>query len=367
MIGRLDRHLLGEVLRPTAATLLFLFQLLFAMQLLRGTDLLFGAGARATDLLWLVVCSAPHFVVLAAPIAFLVGVLVGLGRLAEDRELTALAALGMSPLRLLPAPMLLAAALSLLGVVLASEAEPLGIRALRLQAAELIERNLRGEIRPGTFFDGLAGLTVYAGGASVDGGWSQVLVHDDRDPSAPLLLLAREGHLDPLGNGGLALELGQGELHGSRAGDEQYAQAVFAGATFEVALDLGRLRKGALRASREESTSAELEAAIDDAQRKGAPRPADLATTLARRTALPFAPLFLGLVAVPLASGLKRQARAGGAAWATAAFAAYYVVARLGQQWGDTGRVPPWFAANLANLLFALLGLALLARAGRRP
>ena len=41
----------------------------------------------------LILYLAPHFLVMALPIAFLLAILLGLGRLAEDRELTALQAL----------------------------------------------------------------------------------------------------------------------------------------------------------------------------------------------------------------------------------------------------------------------------------
>ena len=44
---RVHRYLSGELIRPLAASLLFLFQLLFAVQLLRGSEVIFGSSMRA--------------------------------------------------------------------------------------------------------------------------------------------------------------------------------------------------------------------------------------------------------------------------------------------------------------------------------
>src|SRR6185312_8640057 len=113
---RLHRYLASEIVRPLLAALLLLFQLLFALQLLRGTDLVFGAGATAADVGRIALDLAPHFVAMAMPIAFLLGTLIGLGRLAEDRELLALGASGVDPFVLLPVPLLLAGLLAVLGL-----------------------------------------------------------------------------------------------------------------------------------------------------------------------------------------------------------------------------------------------------------
>src|SRR5262249_51232320 len=54
-------------------------------------------SAPPKEVAWLVLLSLPWIVVLTVPMAFLLGVLIGLGRLAADSELTALSACGAGP------------------------------------------------------------------------------------------------------------------------------------------------------------------------------------------------------------------------------------------------------------------------------
>ncbi len=100
----LARYLLKELLVPLVVWVAFLFLLLFVMQFLRGTEVLLGSAVTLGDIGRLILYLAPHFLVMALPIAFLLAILLGLGRLSEDRELTALQALGISPTQLLAGP-----------------------------------------------------------------------------------------------------------------------------------------------------------------------------------------------------------------------------------------------------------------------
>jgi lipopolysaccharide export system permease protein len=361
-MGRIHRLLLSEIARPFGAALLFLFQLLFAMQLLRGTDVLFGSSVSAADIFRIALWLTPHFVVMALPIAFLIGVLLGLGRLAEDRELLALSACGVSPLVLLPVPVGLGLALAAGALGLGWSIEPDGLLAVRVQAGSMLRKNLQGDIQAGVFFDDLSGLTLYA--EKVEPGttrWAHVLVHDDRDPRAPLLLLAQHGRLLAGDEGALGLQLEDGLVHRSaQVGSADYDLMHFERADLGVGLGDQLKRKNAFKPSRDELSLPELYAQAQASQERG------LWLSLQRRLATPLAPLALALVAVPLGASLRKAARSQGFAAAAAAFALYYVLGRLGQQWGEKGALGPLLAAQLPNLLFAAAGLGLWLRARRR-
>jgi lipopolysaccharide export LptBFGC system permease protein LptF len=71
------------------------------------------------------------------------------------------------------------------------------------------------------------------------------------------------------------------------------------------------------------------------------------------------------LLAVPIAS-LRRGGRASGYAVSILSIVGYYALLRLGEGLGHDGILPPWLAANLANLAAAALAAALLAVLARR-
>ncbi len=141
-IPRLDRSLVLEILGPFLASLVFLSGLLLALQMLRGIDVVLGAGVRLLDLARVLGCLAPHFLTMAMPVSFLFALLLVMGRWSEDREVLALAAVGMAPWRLWLAPLALALVIGGVGVVLGHGPEPRGLASLRQNVNQLIKRNM---------------------------------------------------------------------------------------------------------------------------------------------------------------------------------------------------------------------------------
>src|SRR4029077_3598155 len=72
-------------------------------------DFFVRRSATLGEVVWLVVLSLPWIVVLTLPMAFLLGVLIGIGRLSGDSEVIALRACGVGP-GAIARPALLAAA-----------------------------------------------------------------------------------------------------------------------------------------------------------------------------------------------------------------------------------------------------------------
>ena len=131
----LRRYLLREIVAPFLAWTALLCVLFFVMAFLRGTEFLLGSAVTLTDFARFTVSLMPQFVVLAIPVALLLAILLGLGRLSEDRELTAMQALGVAPSSFFRAPVVLGVVLSGVMLTLAMTLQPWGMRSLRLIAA----------------------------------------------------------------------------------------------------------------------------------------------------------------------------------------------------------------------------------------
>ena len=180
----LDRYLAREILLPMAAGLLFLTQLLLATQLLSQASILFGAGVSLLDVGQVILYLLPYFFGFVLPVAFLLGVVLGVSRLAGDREVVAMGAAGLSPLRLLRVPLLLSLGTAALGLWLALYLEPAGMRAVRVLMNEIVKRNVTSEVRAGTFYDQIPDYTLYAEGVD-EGGWSRRLPVQPASALAP--------------------------------------------------------------------------------------------------------------------------------------------------------------------------------------
>jgi lipopolysaccharide export system permease protein len=350
---------------PFAVWLTFLFLLLLVMQLLRGSDTLLGSAANLGFFLKLIGFLSPHFLVMAVPIAFLLALLLGLGRLMEDREVVALNALGVSPRELLQLPFLMGALLGAGLFVLAASADPWGQTHVKKVIAELVKKNVMGDVKPGIFYEDLTNLTLYVQKVDLKAGkWSNVLVHDDRDPRAPLLVLAHEGTVDPKGPGAsLAMALRSGEVHRAEQSGTDYTVLTFDHGQLNVGVGETLFRKDRFRSPKDELTPAELWQTARQAKAAGEdPRP--FLTAFFLRLNQLFTPLSFALLAGPLALA-RRQGRGSSYFFALLGYVLYYVLTRAFEGWGSMGRIPPWLAGAGTNLLFASLGLWLLRRVTR--
>lgn len=361
-----DRYLAREILLPFGAGLVFLTQLLLATQLLAQADVLFGSGVSVADVAAVVVAMMPHFLGYVLPIAFLLGAVIGVGRLAEDREVIALGAAGISPARLVRVPLLLGVGTAAAGLWLSLSVEPAGLAAARIRLNEIVKRNVTNDVRPGIFYEQIPGYTLYAERVH-DGRWDNVLISDRSDPEAPVLALAREGRLEPVGAGQeMRLVLGGGELHREDASTDDYVTAAFRRAEVVVGLGTALTDRNRLARSAKELTVAATEERIRLALEKGdAAEARRFQGYLHRRLAQPLAVIPFALLALPLGAS-RRSGRAFSLVATILAVVAQYVLMRGGEVLAQKGALPAALALQIPTVVLSAVALLLVAAQARR-
>jgi lipopolysaccharide export system permease protein len=363
-VSLFDRYLAREILLPFAAGLVFLTQLLLATQILARAEVLFGSGVSPADVAAVTLALLPHFVGYVLPVAFLLGVTVGLARLAEDREVVALGAAGISPLRLVRVPLALGLAVGALGVGSALWLEPATLDLARLRLNEIVKKNVRNDVRAGTFFDGIPGYTVYA--ERVRGGeWENVLLHDRSTPDAPVLVVASGGRLEPVGMGEeMQLALGGGEIHREDLGSRDYLVAGYRRATLTIGLGRALTDRAQVGVANALPLSAAI-AAARPAPGRSAEEVRYAAAALHRRIAAPLATIPFALLAVPLGAS-RRGGRAFAAGAALLAVLAHYLLLRGGEVLAVSGALPAVLALQIPLLGLGGLAVVLLSLLARR-
>jgi LPS export ABC transporter permease LptG/LPS export ABC transporter permease LptF len=301
------------------------------------------------------------------PMSVLVGILIGLSRLAADSEITAMRASGMgvwSFLRVLSIFVLGAWLLALLNGIYV---------APRSQAALAhLEDRLKGsqvsfEIQPRVFYEGFPRIVLYvqdvksAQGAAV---WKGVFMADLSDASNPKITLAKEGIVVSEGPDRLHLHLVDGSQHDTDPKKpDQYQIITFQQTDIPIELPSTGNKPDELLPATLLDTGALLRKASNS----------DPVTArwylieFHRRFALPTACLVLALVGIPLGLSSKKSGKSGGFVLTILLVFTYYVVSLVGVSLARQGRVSPWLGAWLADFAFLALGLFLLFRAEKRP
>jgi LPS export ABC transporter permease LptG/LPS export ABC transporter permease LptF len=212
----LGRYVFREILTSAVLGTLLATFVIF----LNGSKELFGlllgaGGAGAKTITELFALAIPPVLPTTIPFGVLVGILIGLGRMASDGEIVAMRAAGVSSRKVI-APVLLFAAL---GTVMAGYASlrltPLSYRISTDLINQLLATQLSAEIQPRVFDEDFPDKILYVGdvrtGTTVV--WRNVFIADVTDPErrtsglggkadGPLVTVAREAIAisDPLNN-----------------------------------------------------------------------------------------------------------------------------------------------------------------------
>ena len=194
----LGRYVFREILSSSVlATVLATFVIF-----LQGSRMLFElvirSSARPETVLYLLALSMPPLLPLAIPFGALVGILVGLGRMSSDGEITAMRAAGI-PSRRLILPVL---ALALLGTLLAGAASirlnPLAARKWTEVVTKLAATQLTAEIQPRVFAEQFPNTILYVGDVRPTQGenvtiWRNVFMADVTPPDERRTGLGEQG------------------------------------------------------------------------------------------------------------------------------------------------------------------------------
>lgn len=358
LAGLIERYLTGEVLRTLMGVLLVLLVIFLSNQLVR-----FLADAAAGKLpgniiLALLALNGIKYLILLVPLSLYLAILLVLGRLYRDSEMTALAACGVGgtrlyrPIFLLAVPLALAQGAMALWLVPATEAYEYELIARARQDMEITA------VQPGRFQEGSAGRRVFYSEEIEDGTRLHgVFIHLRREGGAAALLSADGGHLetDPrTGERYLVLTDGYRYEGTPGAGDFRMVQYDSHGL---------RLRPPELAAPAEPPMDTRPSAAL-----WGAPEPA-AAAELQWRLSMPLGVLTLALLAVPIGRVDPRSGRFGRLFVAVLIYVAYVNLLALAQTWTERSAIPAALGLWWVHGLVVLLSVGLLMRqyGGWRP
>ena len=194
----LDRYVIREVMGPFALGVALLTFALVAGRLLKLTELVVNHGVKPVEVLGLIGYIMPGFLELTFPMAVLLGVLLGFGRMSNDQELTAARACGISLYRLAVPVMMVAIVVYAISSWFAFKVRPWANSNLAQQLYEITRTRTSAGLKEKVFNRNFPGIVLYVDQVSpADSSLSGVLISDERDPAQQNTIVARRGLLIP--------------------------------------------------------------------------------------------------------------------------------------------------------------------------
>jgi lipopolysaccharide export system permease protein len=349
----IDRYVAREVLAPFAVDVGLLTFALVTGKLLKLMDMVVNHGVSLSEVCGIIGYIMPAFLELTFPMAVLLGVLMGFGRMSSDQEMTAARACGVSLYRLAVPVMFVALGVYAVSSYFAFSLRPWANSNLRSKLYELSQTRTSAGLKEKIFNSNFPGLVVYVDEMSdVDSSLKGVMISDARDPHNQNTIIAKRGALLPDSkNKTITLRLYDGSIFGVEPQND--ATHVTSFKTYDLGVSPEETL-GVNDVEPDEMSYSVLRATIGSARAKGKPD-YDAETEMASKFTVPFATMLFALLGISL--GLK-PARGGHSerfGVSVALFFFYYSLMRVGETLAQRGKLNAYAAMSIPDLVFMAL------------
>jgi LPS export ABC transporter permease LptF/LPS export ABC transporter permease LptG len=367
-VRRIDRYIVSEIVGPMGLGFLVYTFILLLRFLFQSAEMIIRRGLPVAMVGKLLVVTLPNIVVLTLPMSLLFGILIAVGRLSSDSELTAMRSSGISLFSLYRPVLLVSGVFTAINVVLMIYILPWGNHSLQQIRLDIMTQTMSQQVEPRVFYQEWVGKSIYVFEAPPPGRrWkgvflaeaesatnqkNQVTVADwgeiKVDPSGERVVLALTNavrhtvDLNKPSNYEVSRHKELDVVLEDQFTTEQKAKISASKGVRELTMsELRRLRRNRF-APAETRNLAQVE--------------------LNKKFSIPFACIVFGLFALPLGINNRRGGKTSGFTISIGVIVVYYLLLNNGEEAAHYGKMAPWLAMWLPNLLLAAIGSYVLIR-----
>jgi len=350
----LFRYLISEILPPFFIGLLAFTFILLIGRMLKLIELVVTRGVSPLQIGKLFSLILPTFLEMTVPMAFLLAILLGLGRMSQDQELLAMKASGVSPTQILWPTIFVALVIAAMTLALTMFVRPAANFALKKEIYNIAKSRIGTALKEKVFNDDFPKILIYVEEIIPPGNTAQgVLIVDNRDNRREDIILGKVARIstDEETNS-LGLRLFDGSIYERDATRGGFSQTRFNIYDFKVGLEelVGPVRQR--ESGPKEMPLADLLSSIQTKQSRGTQAIAER-MELHQRISFGFVPLIFCLLGVSLTllPRTSRSNRSWGVMLCVFWLLAYYALLSFGKALGDKNVLHPIPAVWLPNLV----------------
>jgi LPS export ABC transporter permease LptG/LPS export ABC transporter permease LptF len=371
----ITRYILREVTsHALLGGALFTF-IIFMRDLGKILEFVVRDSASVGDVARIIAYTLPNALVVTIPMAVLVGILLGLSRLAADSEITAMRASGMGAIDFVRIVSIVSTIALFLGLINSLYLAPRAAAGLIALGESLKTSQASFEVQPRVFYEEFKDRVLYiqdvtpASGAAL---WHHVFLADLTEPANPHITTAEQaivvnGTPNTPDAQTIRLHLIDGGEHDTSSADpNQYNISTFNTTDVPIETEAPEdTHLGRVNTPIQALSLPQLWRAAKSVKSTNGREATVYRIEFNKRFSYPFACLVLMLVGVPLGISSKRGGKSTGFVLTILLVFTYYFLSSVGVAFAQSGKLSPFLGVWGANLLFATAGAILLYQMSR--
>ncbi len=349
----IDKYLLKEFLKPFGGNILIFSILVIIGRFFDKMQIFNNFQAHTRDVVFFIVLGLPYLLNLFLTVATLIAVMLSLGKLQQQGEITAMKGAGIATLRLYRPLLYCGVVISMFSLIGGLSFLPkINDMSRRIYRVNIKQEVIDSAVRDHIVAIGREGRRFTIGWLDVDKNEMKDIVIDRFDKSGKPIETLTAKHGRYVKNEWVFTDAVL--IHYSTADEDGYRQKKFD----ELSLHIPERPGDFIFEDKipEDMTGGELVRRIRRLKALGASTNMER-MALHMKIALPFAHIIVILLGIPFAIKSGQKARVQSFAWALGLTFFYWGTTSICQSLGEQGRLPPAIAAWLANIGFG--GMAL--------
>jgi len=362
----LYRYIFTEILIPFIGALLFFIFVLLMFQIINLVDFFVVHKVSAYWVVQLLGFLALSLLQPAIPIAFLLAVLLGIGRLSTDGEIMAMHSSGLSSRQILRPVLLCGIALFILGSGINAYLTPWATKMFRYELFRISNTKVMSTLKEGTFMEGFFDLMLYADEVDPKGNrLNRVFIYDPRDENNPTTIVANRGQIltnqtGTDGTPGVVLRLWDGKVYRSNPVTSFVEVINFQG--YDIFLSLPTAKVVGVEKPMTMDVS-ELRRKIRELNRKPNKEWEDireinrLMMEMWSRFSMAFACVVFAILGMAFGTVRSRSTKSNSLLICLLVMLGYWEVRTMSLKYGEDGYIHPILAVEVANILLLALSV----------
>jgi len=357
----INRYILREISLPFFMILFVLTFVLLMGKILQLMDLMVNKGLSFFDISKIVFFLMPSFLIFTIPISLLISILIGLGRLSGDNEITVLKASGISLYQLLYSVALASVITFLMTAVTSLFLVPHSNYATKNLLFNIARQKASIGIREKVFNGDFKGLLLYVDKIPVHGSFLEgVIISDNRITREPCTIIARKGYLvSDLSSLTVSLRLENGSIHMVETNLKNYRKMDFS--LYDINLDVESSISDEKKVKTKDFKDMSVRELVEGMKRAGLEETAlrELAIELNKKFSLPTSCLIFGILGIPLGIRAHRSVKSRGFTIGLFIVLIYYFLQLTGDALVETRNLSPLIGTWAPNVILGTVGIYL--------